>query len=68
MDIGPRTNEYESDIQHLWSRVINGTEYSFVHVKASRFSQPHISVHRAETGAQVRCTCPRSGCSLNPGA
>jgi hypothetical protein len=67
MQIGPRTHEMESHVQHCWRRQINGRTYSFVHVKVSRLGHPWISVIREEpdgTGARVRCTCRRTDCDI----
>jgi hypothetical protein len=62
MTIGPRTSETESTVQHFWTRQINGTAFFFVHVKVSRLGQPYMAVSRLDTGALVRCSCPRSDC------
>jgi hypothetical protein len=62
MKIGPRIGETESHVQHFWRREINGTTFMFVHVKLSRLGQPYMAVSRMDTGALVRCSCPRSDC------
>jgi hypothetical protein len=67
MQIGPRTHELESHVQHCWRRQINGRTYSFVHVKVARLGRPWISVIREEpdgTGTTVRCTCRRTDCDI----
>jgi len=47
MQIGPRTDEFENQQQHIWIRHINGNWYAFVHVKVSR-TQPRIVVARED--------------------
>lgn len=47
MQISPRTDEQENQQSHIWTRQINGTWYSFVHVKVSR-TQPRIVVSRED--------------------
>ncbi|MEU9670384.1 hypothetical protein AB0E25_33385 [Streptomyces bobili] len=62
MQIGPRTNESENSVHHHWTREINGIRFHFVHVKVSRLKQPYMGVTRMDTGALVRCSCPRPDC------
>lgn len=47
MEIGPRFEEHENQMQHFWTRRINGTPYFFLHVKVSR-TQPRIVVMRED--------------------
>lgn len=47
MNIGPRTNQHINQQQHIWLRRINGTWYSFVHVKISR-TQSRLVVARED--------------------
>jgi len=62
MKISPRLGEMENHQQHFWHREINGTTFAFVHVKVSRLGQPYMTVSRMDTGALVRCSCPRNDC------
>ena len=62
MKIGPRTGEMQSHVQHFWRRQINGIQFSFVHVQVSRLGKPYMAVSRTDTGALVRCSCPRDDC------
>ena len=62
MKIGPRTNEIDNRTHHTWIREINGVGFHFVHVKATRLERPYIGVTRMDTGALVRCSCPRDDC------
>lgn len=62
MTIGPRTGEMENQVQHIWSRDINGIPYSFVHVKVSVLGHPWMFVSRLDTGETVRCSCRRDDC------
>ena len=66
MQIGPRVDEFENNVQHYWKREINGIPFHFVHVKVSRLGQPYIGVSRLDTGELVRCSCPRPGCPGRP--
>jgi len=62
MQISPRIDEFENSLHHFWKREINGIEFFFVQVKQSRLGQPWIAVSRLDTGALVRCSCPRDDC------
>jgi hypothetical protein len=62
MKIGPRTDELENKYHYCWNREINGVRFRFVHVKITRLERPYIAVSRADTGEEVRCSCPRDDC------
>ncbi|MEV7872648.1 hypothetical protein AB0P17_42590 [Streptomyces sp. NPDC088124] len=62
MKIGPRTGEMENHVQHLWTREINGVQFRFHHIKASRLGRPYMTVWRWDTAELVRCSCPRPDC------
>lgn len=47
MQIGPRTERFDNQQQHIWTRQINGTWYAFVHVKISR-TAPRVVVARED--------------------
>lgn len=66
MKISPRIGEFENHVHHSWKREINGIRFFFVHVKQSRLGQPYMAVTRMDTGALVRCSCPRPDCPYTP--